>query len=437
MTKLAGKTNATTTAQIAGRLLSDRRGNVATVLAIATLPLLFAVGMGMDYTSASFREDQLNAFADAAALSALTPAVLAQSDSASVQAATKTFNAQASSVTGVTYDPNNLNVTVSDTGSANSVTRTVTVRYTANSTNAFATLLGRPSIALSGGAQGTAKAAPNINFYLLLDDSPSMAIAATQAGITTMVNHTSSQGGCAFACHQSNPAHDNLGNPNGEDNYALARALGVPLRIDLVQQAAANLMTTAQQVEQSANAQYEMAIYTFDSGFNTIQTLTSSLSLAQSAAGNISVVEIPYNNYNSDEYTNFENALTHINSTMPTPGNGTNANGDTAQEVLFIVTDGVDDTNVNGTRTYTLNTAQCTTIKNRGIRIAVLYTIYFPLPTNSWYNTYIAPIQANIGPTLQNCASPGLYQAVDTGGDISGALARLFETAVATAYLSK
>ena len=49
----------------------------------------------------------------------------------------------------------------------------------------------------------------------------------------------------------------------------------------------------------------------------------------------------------------------------------------------------------------------CTTIKKRGIRIAVLYTEYLPLPTNSWYNTYIAPFQPNIGATLQACASPG------------------------------
>jgi Flp pilus assembly protein TadG len=420
-----------------GRLLNNTRGNVAIVLALAAVPLLFAVGMGMDYTSASYREDQLNAFADAAALAALTPAILAQSDAASVAAATTTFNAQAASVTGVTYNPNALTVAVNDTSTATSVTRTVTVSYTASSQNAFLGILGSPTISLTGGAQGTAKAAPNINFYLLLDDSPSMAIAATQAGITTMVNNTSSQGGCAFACHESNPKADNLGNPNGEDNYALARNLGVTLRIDLVQQATTNLMTTAQQIANTDNAEYQMAIYSFDSSVNTIQTLTSSLSLAQAAASNISVLEIPQNNTNNDEYTNFESAMTKLNTVMPSPGNGTNAASDTPQEVLFLVTDGVDDTSVNGTRTYTINTAECTTIKNRGIRIAVLYTIYYPLPTNSWYNTYIAPIQSNIGPTLQNCASPGLYQAVDTGGDISSALANLFETAVATAYLSK
>ena len=60
----------------------------------------------------------------------------------------------------------------------------------------------------------------------------------------------------------------------------------------------------------------------------------------------------------------------------------------------------------------------CTAIKNRGIKIAVLYTTYLALPTNSWYNTWIAPFNAGpynpsvnseIAANMQSCASPGLY----------------------------
>ena len=32
-----------------------------------------------------------------------------------------------------------------------------------------------------------------------------------------------------------------------------------------------------------------------------------------------------------------------------------------------------------------MSTSYCDIIKNRGIRIAVLYTVYDPLPTNTWY----------------------------------------------------
>ena len=76
-------------------------------------------------------------------------------------------------------------------------------------------------------------------------------------------------------------------------------------------------------------------------------------------------------------------------------------------------------------------------MKNRGILIAVLYTAYLPLPTNSWYNQWIAPFQSQIGPNMQSCASPGLYFQVTTDGDITAAMQALFEQAVATARLKQ
>ena len=131
---------------------------------------------------------------------------------------------------------------------------------------------------------------------------------------------------------------------------------------------------------------------------------------------------------------------------MPVPGNGTNSSGDTPQEVVFLVTDGVDDlagisscseTTVKTAGGYTrcqqpINTAICTTIKNKNIRIAVLYTEYVPLSTNSWYNKYIAPFNAQapstsqIAANLQSCASPGLFTDVQNGGNITDALQKLF-----------
>jgi len=410
------------------------------IFAISVVPLLYLTGMGVDYSSAALREAQMNAIADAASLAAVTPAMMLQTDSASITQAQNAFNSQASAVSGVTYNSANLSVTVADTVT----TRTVTVTYTAASQNFFPNVLGQTTIALKGTSQAIGAVAPNINFYLLLDNSPSMAIAATQAGINTMVSNTSTQGGCAFACHESHPSTDNLGNPSGEDNYQLARNLGVTLRIDNLVTAVENLTTTAQTTETENNAHYQMAVYTFNTTFNTVGAMTNSMSTVSSDASGITVEEVYSNNYltssndNNDEDTNYDAAMSGINAIMPNPGNGTNVSGDTPQEVLFIVTDGVEDEDVSGSRQQSLmSTTECTTIKNRGIRIAVLYTTYYPLPTNSWYETYIASFQPNIGTQLQSCASPGLYYEVSTGGDISAALSALFQAAVATAHLSE
>jgi hypothetical protein len=64
----------------------------------------------------------------------------------------------------------------------------------------------------------------------------------------------------------------------------------------------------------------------------------------------------------------------------------------------------------------------CTTVKNRGIMIALLYTEYLPLPTNDWYNTWISPFQSTLASNMQSCASPGLYFEITTDGDITAAM---------------
>jgi Flp pilus assembly protein TadG len=404
------------------RLVHDQGGNLTPMFALTLLPVFGLVGITVDYTQSSARKAMLDTIADSASLAAVTPAMLASADQASIDTATTLFNSQAVRVRGV--GPVNLSVTASDSG----LTRTVTVSYQTTSSALFGGYTGRSSLPLSGSSQASATVPPNIDFYLLLDNSPSMAIAATTAGINTMVAHTPDQ--CAFGCHESDTA------PN--DYYGLARSLGVTLRMDLLTQAVQNLMGTAQSTATSNNSTYRAGIYTFNIGFNTITPLTSSLSAAQSQAANIQLYEVPYQNWSNDAITNYTDAMTQINTIMPNPGGGTRSAGDTPQEVLFIVTDGVEDEMVNGSRVQSLmSPSYCTTIKNRGIRIAVLYTTYLPLPTNSWYNSYIKPFQTQIGPTLQSCASPGLYFQVSTDQDISNALAQLFNIAVETAHLTR
>jgi Flp pilus assembly protein TadG len=421
------------------RFAGDRKGNVAIIFALTLVPIVLVTAMGIDYTTATQRKAMLDAAADAAALSAVTPTLMAQASTSSVTAAQNMFNSQVAIIPGLNYSNANLSVNAVDNG----LRRTVTVSYTATSQNSFAGVLGQAAWALSGSSQATASVAPNIDFYLLLDNSPSMAIAATTAGINTMVSHTAAQGGCAFACHQTNVAADNLGNAGGVDNYTLAKNLGVVTRIQNLNAATQALMDTAQTVMTNYNSTYRMAIYTFNTGgTNTISALTGSMSTAKSLAANIDVLTVYKNNWltssnnNSDEDTDFEAAMTSINNTMPVPGTG--MAGSTPQEVLFIVSDGVDDSKVGGARHQALfDTSYCTTVKNRGIRIAVLYTTYLPLPTNSWYNTYIAPFQPQIAGNMKGCASPGLFFQVSTDQDISAAMAALFQQVVATAHLTQ
>jgi Flp pilus assembly protein TadG len=426
------------------RFRRDENGAMAMMMGLTAIPLIFAVGAGIDYGSANMVKSKLDAIADTAALSAVDHLAITGTAAAAQTTAQGTFNAEAVNIANLSIS--NVTATVTDSTTA----RTAVVNYTATKTNLFMGIFGYPTLTLTSSSTAQAGLTTDINFYLLLDNSPSMNIAATSAGITTMVANTQAQGGCAFACHESNPSADNLGNAGGIDNYALAQKLGVVTRMQNLASATQSLMSSASSMEGSNSQQYQMAIYTFsNAGLNTIQALTSNLANAQAAAANINVLEVYDNNWltktnnNSDTDTNFETAMSQINGIMPLPGTGTP--NSTPQEVLFIVSDGVDDEvssscsqSLDGNRCQQpFSTTWCTTVKNRGIQIAVIYTDYLPLPTNTWYNNWIAPFQNQISSNMQSCASPGMFFSVTTDGDISAAMQTLFQQAVAAARLTK
>jgi hypothetical protein len=89
-----------------------------------------------------------------------------------------------------------------------------------------------------------------------------------------------------------------------------------------------------------------------------------------------------------------------------------------------------------------IDTTWCTKVKNRGIRIAVVYTEYLQLPTSPEYNNHIAPIDSptpstgQIATNLRACASPGLFADVASGGDITAALNNLFQVVATSPHLT-
>ena len=163
------------------RFVRDRKANVAVIFAILLFPTVYLLGMTLDYTQAQRRQSQLDAAADAAAIAAVTPSMMAQSTTVAQTTATNIFNATANAIAGGLSGNPALTITVGNVG----LVRTATVTYTANSSNAFPSLLGTPVWPIRGSATASASGAPNINFYLLLDDSPSMGIAATSTDITS------------------------------------------------------------------------------------------------------------------------------------------------------------------------------------------------------------------------------------------------------------
>jgi len=431
------------------RFRCDQRGNIAVIFAIACLPLITAVGCAVDYARATQMKSKLQAAADAAAVGSLSktsPAFVAAGSMTSdgpiavgVTDATNIFSANVSGLTG--YTLTSLSPVVQKTGS----TVTSVVSFTASVPAYFLGVIGIQNMTMSGSSSATANMPLFIDFYLLLDNTPSMGVGATPSDVSTMVNHTSDQ--CAFACHDTT---------NSNNYYNLAKSLGVTMRIDVLRQATQQLMDTATATETYSN-QFRMAIYDFGTsastaGLNTVATLTSSLSSAKTSAGTIDLMTVAGQGQNNDMDTNYESVLAAMNTTIPNPGSGTSSS---PLKYLFFVSDGVADESNSSSCLKPLsgsvrcqeplNTALCTTIKNRGIKIAVLYTTYLALPTNSWYMTWINPFNAGpygpspnsqIAQNMQSCASPGLYFEVSPTQGISSAMNALFQKAVADARIS-
>ena len=456
----------------------DRKANVAVIFALTMVPIIFLLGMTLDFTQAIRKKEQLDAAADAAAIAAVRPAMLTQTDTVAQDTAYAIFMSTANSLPGLAAVPTPT-ITVTDSG----LSRTVSVSYNAASLNNFPkVLLNTASWPISGAATAQAAAAPNMNFYLLMDDSPSMAIGATTTDISNLITATapskqpaSSSQNCGFACHETNIAHDG----GTQDNLTIARNNNITLRIDLVTNAVNQLLNTWSNCPQSGvsggvmqcmsalnNTTYKAALYTFDLGLNTLALLTTP-TLAGTKVSNIQLMPVVYQNCvvtttncKTDNGTDIAGALTSLNSIMPAPGLGSNASGDTPQEVVFLVTDGVEDKIATSCPNATfasnsrcqqpLDTTMCNTIKSRGIKIAILYTEYLQLKTpnvpvtDSWYMSWVDPYDepasstGTIAQNLQACASPGFFSDVQTGGDISTALTNLFiKVASSTASLTQ
>src|SRR5277367_1198255 len=326
------------------RFARDRKANVAVITALTMVPIIFLLGMTLDFSQALRKKEQLDAAADAAAIAAVRPAMLMQSDTVAQSTANAIFMSVANNIPGLVATPTPT-ITITDVG----LGRTVSVSYNAASLNNFPkVLLNTASWPINGSAIAQAASAPNMNWYLLMDDSPSMGIGATLTDINNLITATapskqpaSSSQNCGFACHETNISHDG----GTKDNLTIARANNVTLRIDLVSNALNQLLISWTNCPQSGvsggvmqcmsalnNTTYKAALYTFDTGLNTLATLTTPTS-AGTQVSDIALMSVLYQNCvtssscNTDYGTNIAGALSNLNGIMPAPGLGSNSPG--------------------------------------------------------------------------------------------------------------
>jgi Flp pilus assembly protein TadG len=219
-------------AQLLRRFGKDKRGNVLMIMGFALIPITMAAGMTVDYTRAARLKTKLDAAADAAVLSAVSEAARTATDKTVCERAAALFDSQAGAVTNIGYSkaasltltvgskaaPNNVyynsatNQCSAPVGAASSAeARVVSLSYSVQSNNFFGGLFNMMTLPVSGRTGSEVSIAPDTDFYIALDTSPSMALPVTTAGINDLVSSTAmynvsgveTKKGCAFACHSN------------------------------------------------------------------------------------------------------------------------------------------------------------------------------------------------------------------------------------------
>ncbi|PDT00085.1 hypothetical protein CO666_32435 [Rhizobium chutanense] len=435
------------------RFIFDRSGNFGIMTALLVVPLLGAAGTAVDFGSALSLRTELYAAADAAAVGSITPTSQAATQANTMAGdgsltlgkseAEKIFFSQMSKKQGDV--PVTVDIGVQKKGG----TLSSTVTFNATMPTTFMQVLGFDEIAVSGTATAQFETPSYMDFFMLLDNTPSMGVGATTDDIAAMKKATANghDGGkdknCAFACH----IVSEKGVEDKNSYYNVARNNGVTIRIDVVAAAVKALMAKAEDT-QSMPSQFRVAAYTFGKTAQDakaaklfkVSDLDYDLGAVADATNMIKLMSIPYQNYYNDQQTSFDEALKGIEGEITgTIGTGT-SNAD-RQKIVFFVADGVGDSykpagctspkGANGGRCIEpIDTSYCKKLKDRGIKVAVLYTTYLPLPDNSFYKDWVKPFETKIATKMEECASPGFYFAVSPTDGIEEAMEALFRKIV-------
>jgi len=233
----------------------------------------------------------------------------------------------------------------------------------------------------------------------------------------------------------------------------------IQLRADAVGYAVNTLLSTAASSEVVTN-QFQIGLYPFIQYLYSYFPLTTNLTGSATTSGTINyaaaqlatLLDTGVNSNLGSGGTHFENALPSMNTLITSIGTG--ASSSSPVPYVFLITDGSQDCQTQwagkwsgnaGCSPYsnsatTLNTSLCTTMKNRGIMIAVLYipyeTIQDPTSFANSEDVYANDNIPNLPASLQACASTGFYYTASTPADIKSALVAMFEQAVSTAHIT-
>ncbi|WP_338421437.1 TadE/TadG family type IV pilus assembly protein [Acetobacter estunensis] len=459
------------------RFCKDNDGSIAVMAALSIVPVMIGIAVAVDLGSLVTTRSHLQSIADAASLQATkaandylvsnpgTSSVIGALAAAQTAAqASVTANAAESGISpapvpSVTYK------------SLTSYSGSVTVSLSETSPSYFGGLISSGNNTVSVTSTATmAEGNSYIQVLFVVDISNSMGVGGTTVDITALENGS---GQCAFACHDPSgySAATNSCNPRSTsstsqrhshastlpscDTRTTAKAEGINLKIDYVNQAVQTFISELQSYAQDDRTHITVGIDTFGTNFTQVLAPTTDLNNAATVAAAIDLEDAtPLANANDNPnqgstnysvynygYTKTSAALQQVLSGLSNVGDGSSASS--MKTYIIFLSDGAED--IFGStawhRIVDVNySTLCSQLKGGNVRVFSIWAPYYAIPGDSQYQALVEPFagtgSGSMQGTMEGCATSSAdYFEANDGPAIQQAFSTTFDSIISDSAL--
>jgi hypothetical protein len=307
----------------------DARGNFAMMTGILLVPIVGIFGLALDHWAVSTAKSEIENAADAAALAIINRAAAIMRESGNQKLASEIgrnagndqFDANVGKIPDTKIEARK--TTLSITG----LVLESKIVWSAQSTTRFSSLFNWKRQSLEGVSSASVQLPAYVQIHVVVDNSGSMGIGATQAAQDELFKLNQ----CAIACHL-----------NGTDKYNKARAAGIKTRIDVVRDVLVKVGEKSMESVSVPN-QIKIGVYTFSNDFVQMVKITDQESTNMNKFKEKMGKDFGLTGVGGG--TDYHGAFRELLKVLPKSGDGL-TEGTPIVYIMFI-TDGIEHTQQN------------------------------------------------------------------------------------------
>ncbi len=435
----------------ARRFAADAGGNFAILTGLMLVPLVGMGGLALDHWKASTAKSDLENAADAAALAAINRAAavlqLPTKDAnaaiaAGIDAGRSQFKASAGKTPDTSVSEPEVTLTI------NGLLISAQVKWGAATKANFSGVFGGGgAINMVGDSQSSVTMPGYVKIFVVVDNSASMGIAASEEGQVKLYNLIH----CAIACHlDAGPQTKFYDVSGGVTSYTYARNLGIDTRIDVIRAGVTQILDKAKTIRVKSD-QFSIGLYTFSADPVELIAPTPNLDAVRTAAAGMELTR-------KGGSTDVKTMMNYIANKISSGSRGDGSSFNKPMVYVLFATDGLSSNTLYDPPTNTwprdtdimayapsylnnfsgLDPYLCAPVKNiSGVTLLPLNIDYIvPKPDIrgdhdthrfAFIENYILPLQDQ---RFRQCASNGAYFKARTSQEILSSLQSMFEQTI-------